>query len=141
MGLRRVDPYTVLGLASTATEADLKQAYRALARKYHPDMNDQSPWAALKFKQIQEAYDVLKAQMRQSRTKQLPPVPNQHPSEFKKVAEPIFLKFVMHKAKLAGMNLEELARDKQKLIAYGQQVFPEFLAEMQRRAKEKDSHK
>lgn len=52
--------YEVLGLTKTATENDIKKAYRKLAIKWHPDKNPQDPeGAAEKFKQIGEAYEVL----------------------------------------------------------------------------------
>lgn len=53
------DYYDVLGLKRTATENDIKKAYRKLARKYHPDLNPKDKSAEEKFKEIQEAYDVL----------------------------------------------------------------------------------
>jgi len=52
------DYYEVLGLGKSASEADIKKAYRTLAKKYHPDMN-KAPDAAEHFKEVQEAYDVL----------------------------------------------------------------------------------
>ena len=52
------DYYEVLGVAKEADAADLKKAFRSLARKYHPDKND-APDADEKFKEIQEAYAVL----------------------------------------------------------------------------------
>lgn len=54
------DYYEVLGVSKTATEEELKKAYRKLARKYHPDVNKDNPEeAAAKFKEINEAYNVL----------------------------------------------------------------------------------
>lgn len=52
------DYYEVLGLAKGASEADIKKAYRTLARKHHPDI-DKTEGAAEKFKEISEAYQVL----------------------------------------------------------------------------------
>ncbi|SJZ73979.1 molecular chaperone DnaJ [Anaerorhabdus furcosa] len=52
------DYYEVLGLAKGASEADIKKAYRTLAKKYHPDMNKDAG-AEDKFKEISEAYEVL----------------------------------------------------------------------------------
>src|SRR5947209_4338405 len=53
------DYYSTLGVAKTATEKELKQAYRKLARKFHPDVNPGDKSAEAKFKEINEAYEVL----------------------------------------------------------------------------------
>ena len=53
------DYYTQLGVPRGATEDDIRKAYRALARRFHPDRNEQDPNAAQKFQLITEAYDVL----------------------------------------------------------------------------------
>jgi curved DNA-binding protein len=54
-----VDYYKVLGIAKTATEKEIKAAYRKLARKHHPDVNPDNKDAELKFKEINEANEVL----------------------------------------------------------------------------------
>ena len=54
-----IDYYKVLGLSKTASEKDIKTAYRKLARKYHPDLNPDNKEAELKFKEINEANEVL----------------------------------------------------------------------------------
>lgn len=51
--------YHVLGISKEASEAEIKSAYRKLARKYHPDLNKDDKSAAEKFKEISCAYDVL----------------------------------------------------------------------------------
>jgi len=53
------DLYQVLGVAKTASEAEIKSAYRKLARKYHPDLNKDDKNAAEKFKEISNAYDII----------------------------------------------------------------------------------
>jgi curved DNA-binding protein len=53
------DYYSTLGVAKTATEKEIKQAYRKLARKHHPDVNPKDKSAEAKFKEINEAYEVL----------------------------------------------------------------------------------
>ncbi len=51
--------YHVLGVSKDASEAEIKSAYRKLARKYHPDLNKDNKDAAEKFKEISAAYDIL----------------------------------------------------------------------------------
>lgn len=54
------DPYTVLGVPRTATNDEIKKAYRSLCRKYHPDANPDNPKAAEeKFKEVGEAYRTI----------------------------------------------------------------------------------
>lgn len=52
--------YMILGIEQTANSLDIKKAYRSLALKYHPDMNQGDEWAEEKFKLISQAYEVLK---------------------------------------------------------------------------------
>ena len=53
------DYYEVLGLGKNATDAEIKSAYRKLAKKYHPDLNPGDKTAEEKFKEVNEAHDVL----------------------------------------------------------------------------------
>ena len=54
-----IDYYKILGIDKNASEAEIKKAYRKLARKYHPDLNPNDKEAELKFKQLNEANEVL----------------------------------------------------------------------------------
>jgi len=54
-----IDYYKILGIAKTASEKEIKSAYRKLARKYHPDVNPDDKDAEIKFKEINEANEVL----------------------------------------------------------------------------------
>ena len=54
-----IDYYKILGLEKNASLADIKKAYRKLARKYHPDLNPNDKAAEKKFKEINEAHEVL----------------------------------------------------------------------------------
>lgn len=54
-----IDYYRILGIERTATQADIKRAYRKLARKYHPDLHPDDPSAKAKFQQLNEANEVL----------------------------------------------------------------------------------
>ncbi|MCJ7666507.1 MAG: J domain-containing protein [Actinobacteria bacterium] len=65
------DYYTVLGVSKGATADEIKKAYRKLARKYHPDANQNNPGAEEKFKEIGEAYEVLKDPQKRQRYDQL----------------------------------------------------------------------
>ena len=61
------DPYQVLGISSNATDDEVKNAYRQLARKYHPDNYVDNPLADLateKMKEINEAYDEIQRRRR-----------------------------------------------------------------------------
>ncbi|HCM75487.1 MAG TPA: molecular chaperone DnaJ [Cytophagales bacterium] len=54
-----IDYYKILGLSKNATEKEIKNAYRKLARKYHPDLNPNDKEAERKFKEVNEANEVL----------------------------------------------------------------------------------
>jgi hypothetical protein len=58
------DHYAILGLTSDATLADVKKAYRKLARQHHPDRNNADPGAIDRFRRITEAYEYLSARLK-----------------------------------------------------------------------------
>jgi DnaJ-class molecular chaperone len=61
------DYYEILGVARDATPEAIKKAYRALARKYHPDVNPGDKKAEAQFKEVQQAYDILSEPEKRSR--------------------------------------------------------------------------
>jgi len=58
-GTGMADLYSTLGVARSASEADIKKAYRKLAKELHPDRNKDNPQAAERFAQVTRAYDIL----------------------------------------------------------------------------------
>ena len=54
------NPYIVLGVSETATDEEIRAAYRTLAKKYHPDLNPNDPQAARRMNDINVAYDQIK---------------------------------------------------------------------------------
>ena len=65
------DFYSVLGVAASASDDEIKKAYRKLAMQYHPDRNNGSKEAEEKFKEITEAYDVLRDPQQARRVRSL----------------------------------------------------------------------
>ncbi len=57
-----IDPYSTLGVSKSATQEEIKTAYRELAKKYHPDLNPGNQQAEAKFKDIASAYDQIGTQ-------------------------------------------------------------------------------
>ena len=53
------DPYSVLGVPKSATEQDIKRAFRKLAKQYHPDQNANNPEAQSRFSEINQAYEII----------------------------------------------------------------------------------
>lgn len=62
------DPYRVLGVSPSATDDEIKQAYRALAKKYHPDVNNGSAEAEARMKEVNEAYSLVMKMRREGAT-------------------------------------------------------------------------
>ena len=71
MAVKFKDYYDVLGTSKTATEDDIRKTYRTLARKYHPDVNPGDKAAEERFKEINEAYEVLSDPEKRKRYDQL----------------------------------------------------------------------
>ena len=65
--MNKKDYYEVLGVSKNATDAELKSAFRKLAKQYHPDLNKEAG-AEEKFKEIQEAYAVLSDPKKENNT-------------------------------------------------------------------------
>src|SRR6266481_9416598 len=61
------DFYDTLGVKPSASEDEIKKAYRKLARQYHPDRNPGDKQAEANFKEVQEAYDVLSDKAKRER--------------------------------------------------------------------------
>ena len=59
MAAEKRDYYEVLGVVKSASEDEIKRAYKKMARKYHPDLNPDNKEAEEKFKEVNEAYEVL----------------------------------------------------------------------------------
>src|SRR6201991_1218748 len=64
--MAKVDYYELLEVTRTATDGELKSAYRKLAMKWHPDRNPGNKECETKFKEINEAYDVLKDEQKRA---------------------------------------------------------------------------
>lgn len=56
------DPYSILGVSPGASDEELTQAYRKLAKKYHPDINPGNKTAELKMREVNAAYEQIKKQ-------------------------------------------------------------------------------
>lgn len=69
------DPYIVLGVSPDATEEEITRAYRTLAKRYHPDLNPNDPWAAERMREVNTAYEQLKLAREELRIQEaIPPL-------------------------------------------------------------------
>ena len=84
------DPYKVLGIARDATQREVKQAYRRMAMKFHPDHNPDRSEAEARFKQIQHAYETLTGRKKPSKISSAAFYRGQYPSSFFKNEHPFF---------------------------------------------------
>lgn len=57
--MNKKNPYEILGVSKTAEEKEIRKAFRALAKKYHPDVNPGNAQAEEKFREINQAYEIL----------------------------------------------------------------------------------
>lgn len=61
------DYYDILGVGKSASDTEIKKAYRKLAKKYHPDVNQGDSEAEAKFKEVNEAYEILSDSQKRAR--------------------------------------------------------------------------
>ncbi len=64
------NPYVTLGVSQNASQQEIRKSFRALAKKYHPDVNPGNPEAEEKFREINEAYEILSDERKRSKLDQ-----------------------------------------------------------------------
>ena len=69
--MKKHNYYTLLGIPKGATPEEIRQSYRALAMRFHPDRNPENPNAAERFHEIVEAYEILSDPIRRQQYDQL----------------------------------------------------------------------
>ena len=74
--------YDVLGVDKTASASEIKSAYYKLAKKYHPDLNKDNAEAAEKFKEVNEAYEVLSDEKKRANYDQFGSANGPNPNDF-----------------------------------------------------------
>jgi DnaJ-class molecular chaperone len=99
------DPFQVLGVTASATDAELRSAYRRLVQRHHPDHNGGSPESARRFTEVQEAYAAIKLRRTRHDAAQAPGAAAGSPSDIE--------------ARLAAMEQElAQARDRRERAAH-----------------------
>lgn len=97
------DLYQTLGIARDASKDDIQKAYRKLARKYHPDLNQDDDQAQAKFKRVQEAYDVLSDEEKRAAY-------NRYGADFERVRAGGFNPAAASGTSFEGLDLESIFR-------------------------------
>jgi curved DNA-binding protein CbpA len=90
-------PYHILGIRVGATHKEIRNAYRSLAMKYHPDRNPSDPDAEEQFKQVQRAYETLSGGDRPSESHQMPPYRWRFGDPFSDFSHPFFNFYMLAK--------------------------------------------
>lgn len=97
------DLYQTLGISRDASKDDIQKAYRKLARKYHPDLNQNDDQAQAKFKRVQEAYDVLSDEEKKAAY-------NRYGADFERVRTGGFNPGTTGGTSFEGLDLEQIFR-------------------------------
>lgn len=103
------DPYKVLGIRPNATDEEIKQAYRKLARQYHPDRNPGDQEAARKMQEVNAAYDQIKNPEKYARNTYQDPFasysrPNQSQSDPYQTAAEQYIRFGRYREAINALN-------------------------------------
>lgn len=68
--MNKKNPYEILGVSKTAEEKEIRKAFRALAKKYHPDVNPGNAEAEEKFREVNQAYEILSDEKKRAKLDQ-----------------------------------------------------------------------
>jgi DnaJ-class molecular chaperone len=105
----RPDPYRSLGVSPSASEDELRDAYRRLVQRHHPDHNNGSPAAAQRFEEVQEAYaEIRELRRRAPHTTSAPPRPPVDPQVESRLAD---LERELRRAAAARASAQRAARE------------------------------